>query len=224
MGIFTKKDNIHKAMKTILEQHPEIHVIDIGANRGDFVRTVVSINSDCQITAIEPIPSLAHNLSQKFKNYTNITIVNKAIVSGPSDCKFNWYPEREELSGFNRLSDNAATNYRITKSEQINVATMTCNELTCPTNRDCFIKIDIQGTDLAILHELPKKLLSSVVGIMCEIPVNGIYEKKASWLKFFQWFETNGFEPYCFQDVSRNGGNRLIEFDCIMLKNYSTTK
>jgi len=218
VGIFKKKDNIHKAMKTILEQYAEIHVIDIGANRGDFVRTVVSINSDCQITAIEPIPSLAHNLSQKFKNYTNITIVNKAIVSGPSDCKFTWYPEREELSGFKELTTQAIIDFGIHTAKSVSVETMPAADINDPLKQSIFIKIDTQGNDLAILKAMPQTLMNRVIGILCEVPVNGIYNDLPSWIDYLNWLNAEGFEPLCFQDVSRNQQRKLIEFDIVAVR------
>jgi FkbM family methyltransferase len=215
MGILRKKDNIQKAMETILNRHPEIHVIDIGANRGDFVKTVLKINSECQITAIEPLPSLAHSLNEKFKNHINVTIVNKAIVSGPKDLEFTWYPEREELSGFKELTPQAIVDFGIHTAQSVSVETMPAAGLHDPLKRSTFIKIDTQGNDLAILKAIPQTLMHQVVGILCEIPVNGIYNDLPSWIDYLNCLNAEGFEPLCFQDVSRDAKGRIIEFDCI---------
>lgn len=64
---------------------PIQNIIDIGANIGTFSLFAKKKWPHCNIICAEPFNETFHVLSQNLKNYSNVTLLNKAIVG--NSCK-----------------------------------------------------------------------------------------------------------------------------------------
>jgi FkbM family methyltransferase len=73
-----------KISKAIKQINP-CTVIDVGANKGDFIKLILSNNKNCQIHAFEPNPNLFRELNSQFPQYT--IKLNKLAVSDSIESK-----------------------------------------------------------------------------------------------------------------------------------------
>jgi FkbM family methyltransferase len=93
-----------------------------------------------------------------------------------------------------------------------------------------FLKMDIQGSELAVLMHGQKKL-AKCVAIQLEVSFICLYENQPSFGEVDIWMRANGYVPHCFLDVKRwsiaptirNNNfrvpfNQLLESDIVYIK------
>ncbi|NES69129.1 MAG: FkbM family methyltransferase [Okeania sp. SIO2D1] len=61
------------------------YIVDVGANRGEWSRDILSLISPKKLIAIEPSPEVEVNsiLKRRLENYTNAKIFNVAVGDAP---------------------------------------------------------------------------------------------------------------------------------------------
>lgn len=132
-------------------------VVDIGANLGLFSLYAQSFHPQ-KIYAFEPIKSTYDYLTSNLKDYTNTTIINKAI----SDTEGETSIRVEKESGQSTLIDNDS----ITKGNSINIETVkttTFNNFISEHNISYidFLKVDCEGGELDLFVTIDKEFLKS---------------------------------------------------------------
>ena len=153
-------------------------VFDVGANKGEFSQHVLESNPNSQVFAFEPNFSLcASSLEKLRKIYPDRFRVN-LVALGTNSGSGELYgsqlmngqlgslvPFNANSEGWNSHSDLIRSNNSVIESETIAIlAVSELAELLDEKTID-FIKIDTQGTDVAILSEFLKyfKIISGVV-------------------------------------------------------------
>jgi FkbM family methyltransferase len=85
-----------------------------------------------------------------------------------------------------------------------------------------FLKMDIQGSELAVLMHGQEKL-SDCIAVQLEVSFICLYENQPSFGEVDVWMRSNGFVPHCFVDVKRwsisptiRDGNVRIPFNQLL--------
>ena len=80
-----------------------------------------------------------------------------------------------------------------------------------------FLKLDTQGWDLHVLAGLGS-VDAAIVGAQSEMSILPIYDGMPDFRTSLDSFGTAGFEIAAMFAVSRDQFQRLVEFDCVMLR------
>lgn len=93
-----------------------------------------------------------------------------------------------------------------------------------------FLKLDIQGSELAVMQNGTAKL-ANCIAIQLEVSYVCLYEEQPAFGEIDMWMRGQGFLPHCFLDVKRwsiaptvinndirIAGNQLLESDIVYVK------
>lgn len=126
-------------------------VFDIGANWGECTRAFLSLGV-AKVVAVEPIPSVARKL--KAMADSRLTVVPCAINDRCGVVRLN-------ICNFDTLSsiseqwvDNVAENKEARWVDSVEIKALTLDSLIAQHGRPDFIKIDVEGNELAALQGL----------------------------------------------------------------------
>jgi FkbM family methyltransferase len=155
-------------------------VFDVGANKGEFSQHVLESNPNSQVYAFEPNSSICGGSLEKLRKIYpdrfRVNLVALGTDSGSGELYGSQLmngqlgsliPFNANSEGWSSHSDLLRSNNSVMESETI--AILAVSELAESLTQETidFIKIDTQGTDVAILSEILKhfKVLSGVVEV-----------------------------------------------------------
>ncbi len=133
-------------------------VFDIGAHVGNRTRALVALG--CRVVAVEPQPAVAATLRAVARRWPGVTVVEAAVSGAPgravlsvserhptvSTLAHDWRDARRHDADFAGVEWNYA----------VEVETTTLDALIARHSEPAFIKIDIEGGELAALTGLTR--------------------------------------------------------------------
>lgn len=133
-------------------------VFDVGAHVGNRTRSLVALG--CRVVAVEPQPAVAATLRTVARGWPGVTVVEAAVSSTPgratlavserhptvSTLAHEWRDARRDDADFAGVEWN----------DTVEVATTTLDALIADHGEPVFIKIDIEGGELAALAGLTR--------------------------------------------------------------------
>ena len=129
-------------------------IFDIGGNRG--INTELYLAKECRVVTVEPQPHCVGLLQQKFKDNSNVVIIQKAIsnfngsstfcLCNTDDTLSTMVPEKWKAGRFKKIT-NDWNNY-------IDVNTVTLDTLIQEYGIPFFCKIDTEGYEYEVLAGL----------------------------------------------------------------------
>lgn len=196
-------------------------VIDVGANRGQFVRRMRDMFNG-PIISFEPVQSLFSEIAQASRLETQWFVVNYALGNETGNKTMNVY-EASEFSSLFSTNDFCARRFgsrTVEKTEQT-VQIRRLDDLwpELPidlTDKRILLKMDTQGYDLEVFKGAARTL-KNVVAVVSEVSHAAIYDGMPHWLETIAAFEKEGFRLVSLCPISRDG-LRFIESDCIMVR------
>ena len=135
----SKRDDAHLRAIMAAVLPPEASCIDIGANAGEVLRTMVRLAPAGDHIAYEPLPELAGALAERFPA---VDVRNAALSDGAGEATF--YRDT--------ASDSRSSLRPGTDSEPFTVRLATLDEDLPEGYRPSFVKIDVEGAELAVLR------------------------------------------------------------------------
>ncbi len=185
-----------KLLSSSFESCPEFCFIDIGAYRGDFTRSLLSLFPNGKAVLFEPTPDNFAHLSSTFQDTSNIEILNNALgkTSGTQDFYIC------EQSATNSLLQPTQEDGTVIQVEvftldqfliqkvQLEVFGSTISDSPCH-----FIKIDTQGNDLNILEGGLNFLQIKQPWILSEVIFINLYNHQASYYKILDFFHQHQY-------------------------------
>lgn len=201
------------------------YVVDVGANRGQFVSFLrSSIGYKSNVLSIEPIPELVNILRSKSKYDSHWEILPVAVDVSQSKRQFNLM-KSDTFSSFLEPSDIPEFDFsdKNLVVDRINVETVSLQSvlddiLSRNPSHNIFLKLDTQGYDYQILSS-SQHILKHISALMVEISFKSIYQsQEGDWLTLLQFLNNNGFE-LCSIDQNNSGHfPYLIESDALFLR------
>lgn len=179
-----------------------MNIIEIGANDGG---NTSKFFKDAMVWSFEPNPFLAKTLRYKFRNNTNIQIIEKAVGDFDGTSTFNISADGQSSSLY-ELSTFSKENTKIKYVSQVLVDVIRMDTFLIENNIDIidYFHCDAQGNDLTILKSFGDKLESIRAGKI-EVSLNDeLYENVSNSLETSISFLTeNGFDISNLSDINK---------------------
>lgn len=199
-------------------------VIDIGANEGQYARMLrQKTGYTGYIFSFEPIPAAAAIAREHAKGDDKWIIIETAIAEQDGAGQFNVM----RVSQFSSLS---APRHDETKlfteansvQEKIEVRTERLETALRRLQANYqfkrpFLKMDTQGFDVRIVRN-SQTVIRDFVGLQSELAVTKLYDDSVEFREALTEYQHSGFGLSAF--VPNNAGHfpRLLELDCIMVR------
>ena len=132
-------DEGHLAAILAATLRPDANCIDVGANAGDLLETLVRLAPAGHHIAYEPLPELADPLAERFPG---VEVRSAALADEPGEAVFYRNLESDARSGLRPLGESEPVRVRVEALDR------SLPEDFAPD----FIKIDVEGAELAVLR------------------------------------------------------------------------
>jgi FkbM family methyltransferase len=152
------------------------HIVDVGANRGDWTRTALQFFPEAEYTLIEPQENLKSYAPDLLDGKRKIEWITAGVSDAPGMLRFT-IAGRDDSSTFLLSEDEA----RAAGLQQIPVEVRTLNEVARSRKapRPDLVKIDAEGLDLKVLDGA-SELLGKTSVFMVEAAVCAPLENTAA--------------------------------------------
>lgn len=192
-------------------------IFDIGANIGKFTEAWLKSNQYNEIICVEANPALIVLLKEKFKDNKNVIILNK-LVSNVSAEKKNFIINNDHHT-LSTASEDWIKTSRFSKmyenSKQIEVETITLDDLVKEYGKPNLIKIDVEGYELEVLQGLSEK--------QADICFEWVDEGLIKAFECCQHLMKIGYDKfgYCFKDNYTEFPEKYCSLDDLLIDSES---
>jgi FkbM family methyltransferase len=192
-------------------------VLDVGANIGQFGKSLRSCGYRGKIVSFEPAEAIYQRLKTAAERDGNWETHHVALGSAAGHMVLNVSYD----SRFSSILDQTAvaqrfdTNASVVQHEEVGVLRL--DDFFPPyRDRTVFLKIDTQGYEYAILEGAPKTL-PQVVGVQLELPIVHLYKNTWSLVEALAYMRHAGFVPAQLTPVNwlSDDSASLLEIDAV---------
>jgi FkbM family methyltransferase len=197
-------------------------VLDVGANRGAFVRLARDAGFTEFIASFEPIEESFALLTAASASDSRWEVHQLALGRENGRASLN-VARDYQYSSFRQASKYAGEFFpgsRVAHQQDVRVARLDAifDDVVPVAEARVFLKLDTQGWDLEVL-EGARGCLDRICAIQSELAVKPLYEDAPTYLDALPRFNELGFElSGCFP-VSRDDGLRVVGLDCVLVRN-----
>jgi FkbM family methyltransferase len=189
------------------------HVIDIGANTGQFAESLYDFGYQGKVISFEPVNKAHQELISRSKAHPNWTVAERCAIGGmDGEIEINVSDDTVFSSVLEIKDDYVAHNRKsqITRKEKTPLFRIDTILARYVPEKDAVImlKIDTQGYEKEVLDGATKTLQRSK-GLKIEIPLYAIYENtRFEFYDIMDFTRQHGFQPYSFhvEGVDLNTG------------------
>lgn len=128
------------------------HILDLGANLGDFSAACLSLGFE--VTAVEPHPDACKYLERRFLGNSNLRIVKKAISPFGQTIQLQFHPDHKNDPITTSLSASIIEEKFKEPHEGVEVESASLADFFSNGESYDILKIDIEGAEVFILSEL----------------------------------------------------------------------
>jgi FkbM family methyltransferase len=210
-------------LRSILTRHQVNHVIDVGANTGQFGQYLRAIYSG-RISSFEPVSFAFEELSRTAGSDGKWSAYKLALGATPGVTTIN-VPAASNFSSLLTANDYCVSRFgersAAARKEEVTVKRLdqVLEEIggeSAAAPQKIFLKMDTQGYDVEVFKGLGDKL-QSVVAIQSEISLIPIYKEMPHWTESVATYEKAGFGVAGMYPVMRDAG-RVVEYDCLLTR------
>jgi len=180
------------------------HIVDVGANHGNWTRSAIRFFPDAQYTLVEPQDELKADIQDLLGRGHKVRWVNVAVGDKPGTLPLTI--ASHDHSSTLALSENEA---RASGARQMPVQVSTLNELIAPGKAPFpdMVKIDSEGFDLKVLAGA-SNLLGKTEIFLAEAMVCGPYENSA--LEVMQFMASAGYRLIDITGLERSPKHAVL--------------
>jgi FkbM family methyltransferase len=195
-------------------------VLDIGANTGQFTKTILTLLPNSRIYSFEPLPDCFKELQQFTNGYSNITAFNIGVgaISGSLSFEEN---EFSPSSSFLKMADTHKQAYAYTKNTKtVEVKIDRLDDLSKDFNlgSSLLIKIDVQGYEDKVLQGGMNTIQQAKI-IIIETSFVHLYESQPLFNDIYSVFRDWGFNYFGMIDqASDPKTGQILQGDAIFIK------
>jgi FkbM family methyltransferase len=219
---FNLLNNRGLVLQMVLKTYGINTVIDIGANIGQFSKSLRMNGYKKKIVSFEPLSSAHNKLLKNSKNDHNWKVAPRmAIGSEDSQIKMYIAGNSQSSSALEMLNSHidAATNSKYIGSEMADIKMLdsVCHEFINQEDR-IFLKIDTQGFEDRVLAG-GQKLMKQVFGIQIEMSLVLLYKDQILYEEMTSKMKDLGFELWFITpEFSDPVSGRLLQVDATFVR------
>ncbi len=212
----------HVRLAAIVAEQEIDLIVDVGGNQGQFAQTMMQVGYAGPILSFEPGSVAYAALTRHAAAHPNWTVAPRMALGREAgeaqltafdrtDMNSLFAADPDMYKAFPRIRDGGVETVAVRRLDAV------LPELA-PTARRIFLKIDTQGSELAII-EGAAGIIDRVRMLQAEVPVHPIYEGCPVWMDVLRPIDELGFRP-C---LSSPGGinkrlNRQIDVDVVFVR------
>lgn len=199
------------------------NVYDIGANKGQFLKQILSFNFKGKVNCYEPIPSAARCLIDFTKQNANVRVFNFALSNSQGRQKFYI---TTDLASSSLLESSQIVDYssgRASIIDEIEVVVHRLDDLKhiFGDGERNFMKIDVQGSELAVL-EGARLTLKNCVMVLIEVSLTELYAGQSKFDEVIAFMLAEGFKVLDLFDSFRSETDgSLLQADMLFVRNVN---
>ena len=204
-----------KSFKGLLDQENINLILDIGANVGQFVRSVRRTGYKERILSFEPQSSAHAKLVSLARTDPKWTIANRtALGDAPGVVAMHTAANSLSSSILPMLPSHSVaapdSRYVGTETTQVN----RLDDLVSLTAQDrVLLKIDVQGYEKRVLDGAPR-ILANCRALIVEMSLLPLYESQILAQQLWEFLDKAGFEVWSFEPEFRSpDSGRLLQMD-----------
>ena len=188
--------NFYGILKAV--QFKPNHIVDVGANRGDWTREALKEFPDCRFTLLEPQAHMKESIKDILESNSRVSfnavgagkqsgIFKFTIVDRHDSCSFVYSDEDVKKHGY----------------KQVEVPVVTLNELITEQNLPVpdIIKIDAEGLDIDVLEGSSDFFGKTEIFMIEAGVVNKIFEN--SFLGVINFMDKKNYRLFEITDINR---------------------
>lgn len=206
---------------TILNNKHINHVLDVGANIGQYSLQLRAIGYKSKITSFEPINEMFNQLQKNCSKDINWNAINMALGNENTTEQINISKNfaSSSILEITSQSTKIEPETAYVSKQQINVRKLDdiffeyCNE-----NENVFLKIDVQGFEYNVLQG-SGNVLQYIKGIQLEMSLSELYKGELLFLDMMHYIKNLGFELQSLEPGfwDHNTG-KLLQVDGVFVK------
>jgi FkbM family methyltransferase len=208
-------------LQSILEKLDVNHVLDVGANAGQFGQIVRTFYPG-RISSFEPVATVFESLLTTIASDEKWDAHQYALGRN-AGMEHVHVSELSQFCSLLKTNDYCVARFGQatagTKEESIRIRRLdeVLDEIAPrPAKARIYLKLDTQGYDIEVFKGLGDRL-SDVVALQSEVSLIPIYEHMPHWTESILEYEKAGFGVAAMYPISTDSG-RVVEYDCILLK------
>ena len=157
--------------------HPR-HLIDVGANKGQFSLATFSLDPDIEIDCFEPFPASAVRLERWAKATSpHIRVHRVALAAEKGSAEFHVTTREDSSSLFRPASGQEELGIRVKDIILVATERLDSQLEAAAILRPSMLKIDVQGGELGVLQGA-SKLIDVIDHIYLEVSFVELYENQ----------------------------------------------
>jgi len=212
-------------LRKLLSHYKVDCVFDVGANFGQYANMLrEKSNYSGLIISFEPIPEAAAALRHLSKDDPLWCVEELALSDATGEQVFNIMsghqfsslskPKHDEVNIFTK-SNKISRSLKV-KTESLDRAFKRLEE--SHNFKAPFLKMDTQGFDITIARH-GEQIIHNFIGLQSELAIKKIYTDSIDYREAITIYEQLGFSLSAIVPNNQGHFPRLIEADCIMLRN-----
>lgn len=217
---FPAADSLAGLTRRLIAQHGIDLVLDVGANTGQYGRSLRESGYRGPIASFEPVPEAYRDLAQAAAGDASWQVRQLALGSTDGELPLN-VAASSSVSSFLAPTADYVAGYeggQTIRTEAVAVARLDgVLDEVAPQARQILLKCDTQGFDLEVIRGA-SGCLDRVVAIQAELSVRAIYEGMPGYLEAITEIQGQGYDPVGFFPVVRDPDLRAVELDGLFVR------
>lgn len=191
-------------IETLIKLYDIRHVIDVGANQGQFASHLLTMPSfNGQILSFEPEKISHENLVKKASKISNWKVGNRVAVgdeNGDVELNVAGNSVSSSILKVNQKHVESAPHSRTVETQKVRIVRLEDEiEEFDNTMSNIYLKVDVQGFELEVLRGATK-LFEKTSVIQLEVSLVSLYEGQADWIEIHQYMNNNKFRLWGIQN------------------------
>lgn len=199
-------------------------VIDIGANTGQFTKTISALLPQAKVYSFEPLPDCFEELEKFTQGKNQLKAFNIGIGEESGISSFE-RSESSQSSSFLKMADTHKEAFPFTKETsllEVKIAKLDDIAESLKLDSPLLIKIDVQGYEKAVLKG-GKNTIKKADIIICELSFVILYESQPLFDEVNLIFQELGFEFQGMLDQIMDPlTGKILQGDGIFVRLHST--
>ncbi|PTX97145.1 hypothetical protein DB345_08195 [Spartobacteria bacterium LR76] len=191
-------------------------IFDIGANRGQFAIGATGLFPEADVHCFEPGSVAFSKLKAEFQDNPRVKVHKIALGRSPGVTTLR-VTSQDQSSSILPLHENHRVAYPEiveSRSEEVEVSTLTKEWEKLQPASPVLLKIDTQGFEMAVL-EGAEDVLQKIQWVILETCTRPMYEGEALFGEINEWLSRRGFFFRGPVEIHFSGENQLCQFDAL---------